>query len=177
MKNLIENTISDLARRTHSPRGKFAATDQNYQSLLDRIPGEQRPVIAPHIGRRPIVPRWSAAACLLLVIGLGLAIAGVWYHQYYNASSAHECLPSADHDVNQSEPRTLIYQSTPLGDIIADLAENYSASIQISDPELANYCITATFSTDESLDEILSILAEIGDFEVQKTTEGIILNK
>jgi len=174
MKTSIDDTLTRLARRTHSPRGKHAATDQNYQSLLDRIPAEQRPVATPQIGRRSIVPRWSAASCLLLVVGIGLAIAGVWYHQCFDTSSC-ERQPTVDQNDNCATPYTLSYESAPLVDIVTDLAEIYSTSIQITDPELAKYRITATFRTDESLDEILSILAEIGNFEMRKTSEGIII--
>lgn len=176
MKANIDDTLNRLARRTHSPRGQQAASDQIYQQLLDRIPAEQRPVIGQHKRRQhTFFSRWSAAACLLLVVGIGLAIAGVWYHQYYIVPSADNNLPVSGPSEANPEPRILVYQQTPLADIIAQLSESFDTSIQIANPDLRDYCITATFSTDEPLSEILSILAETGNFEVNETPEGFVI--
>lgn len=183
MKANIDDTLTRLARRTHSPRGKYAASEQTYQSLLDRIPADQQPSRCreeqcPAIGygaRKPqqhtAFARWSAAACLLLVVGIGLAIAGVWYQRYYAAPSATES-PSAS---EQAAANTLVYQEAPLCDIVAELSEHYHTPIQIVEPALRDYRITATFSTEESLTDILAILAEIGRFDVRETTEGFII--
>lgn len=167
----IDDTLTRLAHRTHSPRGQHAATKQNYLSLLNRIPVDQRPV-AKQV--HAAFSRWSAAACLLLVIGIGLAIAGVWYHQHYYDPSAPES-QSIEQSGTSQEPRKLVYQQAPLSIIVAELSEIYHTPILLTDPELGNYCVTATFSTDESLDEILAVLAEIGNFEVLQTAEGIII--
>lgn len=194
MKANIDDTLNRLARRTHSPRGQQAASDQIYQQLLDRIPAEQRPAAkqvcrkANALGvpsgcvvgqqkrkQRTFFSRWSAAACLLLVVGIGLAIAGVWYHQYYDVPSATESLSVEQSDAN-NEPRTFIYQQAPLSDIVAELSAIYHVPVRIANPALQDYCITATFSTEESLTEILSILAEIGDFEVQETSDGYVID-
>lgn len=183
-KTTIDDTLNRLAHRTHTPRGQHAATDHNYLSLLNRIPVDQRPAakqmpLGCDIGQKPrkrsaIFTRWSAAACLLLVLGIGLAIAGVWYHQHYYDPSASES-PSAEQSGTSQEPRTLVYQQTPLADITAELSAIYHTPILITHPELGNYCVTATFSTAESLDEILAVLAEIGNFNVLQTAEGFVI--
>lgn len=176
MKEKIDHILSRLAQRTHDPRGRHAATQQTYQSLLDRIPTEQRPVIGqPKLQHRGAFPRWSAAACLWLVVSIGLAIAGIWYHQYQHTPSDTESLPISEQSGTILEPRTLTYQQAPLAQIAADLSAAYCTSILIVDPELSEYCVTATFRTDEPLAEILSILAEIGNFEVHETPEGYYL--
>lgn len=174
MNPSIDDTLARLAHATHSPRGRHAATDQTYQSLLDRIPAGQRPVIGRNERQpRAAFKRWSAAACLLLVVGIALAIAGIWQH--YHLPSTVESQPvSAPSDI-QVEPRTLVYQATPLADIIAELSDVFDTPIQIVTPELCSYSVTATFRTDESLDEILAVLAEIGNFEVRKSAEGVAL--
>lgn len=175
MKTTIDDTLDTLAHSTHSPRSQYAATDQNYQSLLNRIPVEQRPAIGQqHHKSQPVLPRWSAAAaCLLLIVGI--AIAGIWYHQYYAVPAAEDGLSTSEQTGIAPDLRTLVYENAPLADIVAELSDIYHVSIQISDPERGNYCITATFSTDESLPEILSILAEICDFEVRTTADGFII--
>lgn len=184
MKHSIDDTLSRIARRTHSPRGQYAATPQNYQTLLDRIPAGQRPIIG-HSSMLPAhepseqpqhtaFPRWSAAACLLLVVGIGLAIAGVWY-QYHHTSSEGDGLPVPEHPGMTAGSRTLIYEQAPLADIAAELSDIFHTPIQIARPDLRDYRITATFSTDEPLDEILSILAEIANFQIRETQEGIVI--
>lgn len=174
MKNASNDILGRLAHRTHSPRGQYAATGQTYQSLLERIPAEQRPAIGR---QRTVFPRWSAAACLWLVVGIGLAIAGVWYHQYQLTPSASDDIVTSEQPDTTETIRTLVYEQVPLCDIAAELSEIFRTPIQIVDPDLRDYCITATFSTDEPLDEILSVLAEIGRFEVNKTSDTIILEK
>ena len=175
MKTTLDDTLDTLAHSTHSPRSQYAATDQNYQSLLNRIPAEQRPAIGQQYRKpHPILTRWSAAAaCLLLIVGI--AIAGIWYHQYYAVPTAQDGLPTSEQTSISPEPRTLVYENAPLADIVAELSAIYHTPILLLSPELGNYCITATFSTDESLPEILSLLAEIGNFEVRTTPDGFIL--
>lgn len=191
MKNNIDDTLTRLARRTHAPRGRYAATEQNYQQLLDRIPAETRPVIGQGAqpGRTAVTPgrtasprgiraafaRWSAAACLLLVVGIGLAIAGVWYHQSRHEPSAVEGQPAATRPDTGAATRTLVYLQAPLSEIVADLSAIYHTPIQIGRPELRDYCVTATFSTAEPLAEILDALAEIGSFEVRESPGGIVI--
>lgn len=170
MKTSIDDTLAHLIHTTHSPRGQYAATPQTYQSLLDRIPVEQRPVIGHNeCQQRSAFTRWNVAASLLLVVSLGLAITGIWHYQNPPASESRQ--ESASSELKE-EPRILVYQTTPLSVITAELSEIYETPIQIVSPELRIYGITATFCTDETLDDILAVLAEIGNFEVRKTTEG-----
>lgn len=166
--------IDTLAKRTHSPRGKFAATDQTYQELLHRIPEEQRPVVT-HPKPRGFFVRWSAAACTLLIVGIGLAIAGVVYQQFYSSPAATDPNIASSETSDMAEIRTLIYEDTPLSVITSELEEIYHISIEVTDEKLMDYRLTATFSSDESIEEILSILAEAGGFEIQNTTDGFVI--
>lgn len=175
MKSTIDDHISRIAHRTHTPRGQHAAGPQTYQSLLDRIPAELRPVVGQHHSPRSTFPRWCVAACLCLVIGIGLAIAGVWYQHYRQPPITAEDQPVTEQPDSRIEPRTLVYQQVPLADIVTELSAVFLKPIQIANPDLADYRITATFSTEESLSEILAILSEIAGFEVRETPERIII--
>lgn len=166
--------INTLAKQTHSPRGKFAASDQTYQELLHRIPEEQRPVVA-HPKQRNFFVRWSAAACTLLIVGIGLAIAGVVYQHFYASPSLTTPNIASSETSGMEEIRTLIYDDAPLSVIISELTEIYHISIEVQRTELLDYRLTATFSSDESIVEILSILAEAGDFEIQETAAGFAI--
>lgn len=164
--------IETLANRTHSPRGKYAATDDTYQELLLRIPAEQRPA-ASHPVQRHFFIRWSAAACVLLVAGLFIAIAGIVYLHFYASPSAPAIADSKPSDTE--EIRTLFYEDTPLSAIVSELSETYHVSIEIQNTELLDYRLTATFTSDEPVEEILNILAEAGGFEIQKTDDGFVI--
>lgn len=176
MRASIDHVINRFARRTHSPRGRHAASEQTYQQLLHRIPEAERPVIGPSLRQpRSFSPRWSAAACLCLVVGIGLAIAAICYHQFLHAPSAAGPQPVSEQSVKVREPRQLVFEQAPLSDITAQLSEIYDTTISILNPELLSYRITATFRTDEPLDEILHVLAETGQFDVTETPDGFVI--
>lgn len=156
-----------LARRVHSPRGRHAASDQTYRLLLDRIPANQRPVASPTPTIRP--PRyrhWAAAASLLLIVTLG--IAGICYHRYAEPSDVPVPSVVTPPAAVGAEVLSLQYDQAPLSVIVAELSRIYQVSILVTDPSLADYRITATFCTDESLVDVLLILAEAGNFDVQQ---------
>lgn len=174
MKTSIDNTLNRLASRTHSPRGRHAATEQTYQALLSRIPAEHRPVQMASIRHRSGFQRWKAA-CALFVIGIGMALAGVWYRQYYKTAPMSESSQKEEKCLAGTEVRTLSYEAVPLSEIVAELSDVYHMPIDIKDPELRDYRITATFRTNETLHEILAILAEIGNFEVRDVADGYVI--
>lgn len=175
MKSPIDDTLSRLAHSTHSPRGKHAASDPLYQELLHRMPAEQRPHPMPNIPRKSGIAHWWSAACLLVVAGIGVAIAGVLYQQHRHSVAAAGSQGSQSQEESYSEFRTLSYHNAPLSAIVAELSEAYQVPIEIQDDKLLDYRLTATFTTHEPLADVLSILAEAGGFEVQETTDGFVI--
>lgn len=175
MKKNIDETLTRLTHSTHSPHGEHAATEATYHELLQRIPAEQRPVIVNKAPVRHIhFSHWSAAACVLLVVGIGAAIAGIVYQQFFSVQTETPAVIGAP-ATNQSQDSVLTYDKAPLSIIVADLCEVYHTTIQISNLALADYQLTATFSTHEELHEVLFILAEVGGFEVRTTEGGYVI--
>lgn len=176
MKNSVDDILLRLARRVHSPHGLCKADDRTYRLLFDRIPPDERPVIGWEAPRRRAFPwRWGAAACLLCAVGLGLVWAGVWYYHFRLEPSSGSASTLSEEPAVVSEPRTLAFQQVPLAEIVAELSSAFDVDVRIDDPGLCDYQITATFSTDEPLEEILNVLAEIGGCRVRETPEGFSL--
>lgn len=173
MNTSPDQIINDLAKHTHSPQGRFAASDQTYDELLKHIPATQRPVIGQYTASKlPQSRRWTAAAGVLLIVGIG--IAGVCYHQYQTHGTT-----SSPEDVTEpvvgEGTQTLCFDQTPLLDIVAELARVYHVQIEIQNPALADFRITATFSNEEELDIVLQTLAEVGDFTVERRETGYVI--
>lgn len=119
--------------------------------------------------------RWSAAASVALIVGIGIAIAGVYTFRGYIFSSTQQ--PTEISVPSAPQIRTLAFDNAPLSDIIASLSEAYSTEILITDQDLASYCITATFSTDESLSDILDAISRVSGFRYHLEGDKYIIEK
>lgn len=119
--------------------------------------------------------RWSAAASVALIVGIGIAIAGVYTFRGYIFSSTQQ--PTEISVPTAPQIRTLAFDNIPLSDIVASLSEAYSTEIIIADQDLASYCITATFSTDESLPDILDALSLVSGFRYHLEDDKYIIEK
>lgn len=179
MKNSLEIIIERFTRLTHSPRGQYAASDETYQQLLSRLseaPVETTSNNINTIGSSSANShRWSAAASVALIVGIGIAIAGVYTFRGYIFSSTQQ--PTEISVPTAPQIRTLAFDNAPLSDIVASLSEAYSTEILIADQDLASYCITATFSTDESLSDILDALSQVSGFRYHLEGDKYIIEK
>lgn len=178
MKLSADQFIERFAHLTHSPRGQYAASEETYRQLLDRLPDYDRPrtEISTAAYTHTTAHRWSTAASVALIVGIGLAIAGVYTFRD-EIFTGRETAPAGSPDIEMRTGRTLVFDNQPLAEIIGTLSETYDINIEIKDSELASFCITATFSTDEPLDEVLTILAEVGRFSYEETDSGYVIYK
>lgn len=71
----------------------------------------------------------------------------------------------------------LIFRQTPLSEIAERLSQLYRKEIVISDEGLRNYRISAQFSTESSLEEILALLTDLGKFRYNIDNNRIIIQK
>lgn len=179
MRKDIDPTIERLVRLTHNPRGRYADTSRLYEELLQRIDppraSELPDVAAAHPQRHrgilhTALPRWwrAAAAELLLV---GVAIAGVGVYQWSPTSPTESDTQQPGHVT----ARILTYSEAPLSLITDELSAIYGTTILVTDTPLRDFRITATFSTDEPLDEILHALADVAGCSVRHTEAAILL--
>nr|WP_308757813.1 FecR domain-containing protein [uncultured Bacteroides sp.] len=72
---------------------------------------------------------------------------------------------------------TLLFKSTPLQEIVRELSNAFHTDIRIESTDLENYRMTATFSDDETLEEILSLLCRNQKFEYTKTNDNITITQ
>lgn len=170
MNHNIDQIIDRFAHLTHTPRGRYADHEAAYRQLLERLPKEDYP-------RQVAASRhWSAAASIALVVGIGIAIAGVYTYRSGYFSTQEE-MPGASAVPEAITAQTLVFDNTPLAEIAAILSEAYHTDITLSDPTLATYRITAAFSTDEPLEEILSALTDVSGLAYSEVDGGYVIGK
>ncbi len=158
-----------IAKRVRSPRGKMADKEAVYQELCQRIGIEQE--AERSVALRPMLwRRVAAAACVVLVITIG--VAGIYQYQAQTegAETATTVTPSAPKNISP-----LAFDNQPLSEIAKELSKRFGTEVTVQDNKLAQYRMTATFPADESLPEILSALATAGHFHFCKTDRGYSL--
>jgi ferric-dicitrate binding protein FerR (iron transport regulator) len=173
MAHDIDSVLDQLAQHVHAPRGKQADREQVYAQLQQRM---ERVETSPrlHPARRTMfrLPRYAVAASIVLgVCFIVTAACLIYTDPIWHASDGPEPTPSQV----ESAPQEMAFQQTPMSQIVKQLADSYQTSVRISSPELADYQVTATFSPDEPLEEILSALAIVAQCNWQKTEEGYVV--
>lgn len=160
--------FDDITKRVHSPRGKMADKEVVYQELCQQLGIEREVEI---ITRQSLFGRRiAAAACIVLVVAIG--VAGIY--QYHVQLTSNETSTIID---TQSPEKLspLVFDNQPLGQIVSVLSERFDIEVTVQDTTLAQYRMTATFAADETLPEILSVLATAGHFHFCKTECGYSL--
>ena len=174
MKHTPDEIIERFSRLTHSPRGSYASEDEAYRELLNRLPENDRPVIGREvqIGRKR---KWSTAESIVLVAGIGIAIAGVYTfrHELFLMTEPEHI----ENTLPVNRIQTLVFDNVPLSEIVVSLSQAYGVEIDIASIELEKYCLTATFTTDETLDEVLAVLCEVGGFSYEIKDNVYIIQK
>ncbi|MCQ2227636.1 MAG: DUF4974 domain-containing protein [Bacteroidales bacterium] len=134
----INIDIERLSRLTHSPKGEYAATEDNYLRLKNRLI-DQPADAQQHRKASRLWKKIAIAACIFIISGISYAMIKTYIID----------MPSA---------RTMTYHEAPLGQIISDIENTYGVSIGIADTTMLDYRMTAEFSTDEPLTDIIDAL-------------------
>ena len=69
----------------------------------------------------------------------------------------------------------LIFTNLPLQEIARQLSNTFGIDISITDTALQNYRITARFSSEEGLDQILDLLHTVGNFNYSYNNKEITI--
>lgn len=69
----------------------------------------------------------------------------------------------------------LIFTNLPLQEIARQLSNTFGVDISITDTALQNYRITARFSSEEGLDQILDLLHTVGNFNYSYNNKEITI--
>ena len=188
MKNSLENIIERFTRLTHSPRGQYAASDETFKELLSRLSDvsvAQNPLSTTggNVGnttgknagdRFRGTRRWSTAASVAFIVGIGIAIAGVYTFRnsiFTTDSPAEISVPST------TVAQSLVFDNAALGDVVTALSDAYGVEISFSQPSLASYRITATFSTDEPIEDILDAITEVSGLSYHSTGNVYVIEE
>lgn len=161
--------FDNISKRVRSPRGKMADKEAIYQELCQRLGIEQdveRQAPRPMLWRRV-----AAAACIVLVVAIG--VAGIY--QYQASQETEQPSVSVPSSAIPEQIAPLAFDNQPLSQIAATLSKRFNTPVTIDDPTLSKYRMTATFSSDESLPEILSALATAGRFHFIRRDQGYCL--
>ena len=86
-----------------------------------------------------------------------------------------EATPAADDEIAWSRGLFLFRQQT-LQEIARQLSNAFRTPIRIEDAQLATYRLTATFSSGESLTEILDVLQQAGHFGYRDESGTIVIS-
>ncbi|ULQ57187.1 FecR domain-containing protein [Flavihumibacter rivuli] len=75
---------------------------------------------------------------------------------------------------NYYRTKTFVCDNTPLWKLVATLNEAYEVNIEVASPAKASLPLTTTFR-DESLDQVLEVIAQTLDLKIEKANNKIIL--
>ena len=79
----------------------------------------------------------------------------------------------ADNEISWRDG-VLSFDNATMGEIARQLSHHFNVTIQIEGERLRNYKLNASFKQDETLEEILEMLAPIGDFTYKTISSNII---
>lgn len=154
----------DIEARTHSPKGEYAATDENYERLLSRLKTE-RPVSSQAVlypNAHSWMRKWSVAASIAVLCVLAWAVA--WQNGWTDVlrlwPASTELAPA---------PQALSFTDTPLSNVLMSISAKYGVEVDMTNLH-DDMNITAEFAADEPLNEVLEALSMVSGFDI--TMEG-----
>ena len=136
MKKNID--IEELSRLTHTPKGRYGATDENYAILKSRLDDQPRKVEVKR--QRTLWQKIAIAASVIIVSSISYAMIDAYI-------------------LDMPRHKTLTYHEAPISQIISDIEEAYDVRITVDDASRLDYRLTAEFSTDEELEDIIASLS------------------
>ena len=173
-KRDVDAFIEAMASQVHSPKGKMADHDQVYAELQQRMERvESRPEArATHsVG---FMRRISVAASIALG-GCFIVFAITYLYTGPIQRWMNEPEPQAQVSSAPTTVEEFAFEEEALSSIVAQLSDIYQTDITITSSELEDYQVTATFTSDEPIEDILSALATVASCHWQKTETGYAL--
>lgn len=170
----LDKLIEQMAQQVRAPKGAQADHDKVYARLRERM----QPVEMPVIGRRRptllnFIRSHRAAAAVVIGVWFMAAFAGLYLTQPewfgVQPQSVEETV------VAPAEVSVFTFDHAPLRDIAAQLSAKFDTNITVATDRLAEYQVTATFSSDESLQDIISALAIVAKCQWREVEGGYVL--
>jgi ferric-dicitrate binding protein FerR (iron transport regulator) len=168
----IEKTITRLAASVHSPKNRFA-TKNAYGELCRRIGIRAMSANDADRSSRRLYMRTAVAASLALVVGIGIACISN-YDKWFAPAKVSKTETTAPAEAKRPD---IVFKNQPMKVIAQRLSKEYNVKIIIKDNNLAEYKVTATFSPDENIDDIISILSSAAHFNYTKNNNVFVLRR
>jgi hypothetical protein len=170
-----DKTLEQLTDATHAPRGRYSR-EESWKLLQARMAEAEANTGAaqPQPTIRRLTRRWrtvAAAASIALLFAAGSYAA----YRYATAERAETRDPRTRIDIPQVEPDVIRFEQTTLADIARRLSDVYGTDIRVEGHELQTYRMTATFTTDERLDTILTLLCRNQAFGYERRGTQIVI--
>ena len=170
-KRDVDTCIEQMASQVHSPKGAQADRDAVFARLKGRLEGaEARSAVrSHHTSSFSLIRKYGMAASFILGVFFVLSAATyLWVERDH--------LPWSKQDVEPTEVtvqfQELLYEQETLGNIVAQLSDIYQTPIRICSDELTGHLVTASFSTDEPLTDILSALSVVVHCQWRQSPDG-----
>ena len=173
-KRDVDACIEAMASQVHSPKGKMADHDQVYAELQKRMErDESRSMIRPahSVG---FMRRISVAASIALG-GCFIAFAITYLYKGPIQRWLNEPEPQRQESSAPTAVEEFVFEEEALSRIVSQLSVIYRTEITITSSELEDYQVTATFTSDEPIEDILSALATVASCHWKKTESGYAL--
>jgi len=72
---------------------------------------------------------------------------------------------------------SLSFNSTPLSEVLKQLAQYYSAKIEFDKAEISTMSFTGNINKNDSLPTILKIIVQMNELEITQQSDGFIIRK
>ena len=168
----IEKTITRMAASVHSPKNRFAANNA-YGELCRRIGIKAMAAGSTSRSHRKLYMRTAVAASLALMVGIGIACISN-YDKWFAPAKVSKTETTAPAEAKRPD---IVFKNQPMKVIAQRLSKEYNVKIIIKDNSLAEYKVTATFSPDENIDDIISILSSAAHFNYTKNNNVFVLRR
>jgi ferric-dicitrate binding protein FerR (iron transport regulator) len=96
--------------------------------------------------------------------------------QYNKVSSSLETVSENLTEIIQWQQGILAFENTPLAEILKTLERQYKVQFELNDENLQQLKITARFTSDETIEDIINILSSSAGFTTKKQKGKIIIN-
>ena len=168
-KRDVDACIEAIASQVHSPLGTQAEREAVYNRLSQRLDRTEVRLKPRRSALSLFIHRYGVAASFLIVVTLSVACVYTFRPEWFRPAETTAVVVPAEGSKPKSD---LVFQAATMDSIAAQLTATYGKPIKVVTPELKTYRVTATFSADESITDVLSVLCTVAKCQWRKTEEG-----
>lgn len=164
MEDNFNKTLNRLIQDSHEPREEYSK-ERTWMLLQAKMKG------AAH---QQTSHWWHKAAAAAAIVMFGV-FSWAMYAVYLNPQPATPQEVIEAPILETEKGKALIFVQVPLQSITEQLEQTFGVSIRIEGEALKDYRVTASFTEDESLEDIIALLGRVAEAEVIYKDNEIIL--